>query len=138
MRRKQNNWNKYMAGAVGEKGYYIREVYGPFKTKEAAEFFNFIAFGSPRSLEAGSQSRDGIDYLHEINKPMHPRFMFMATSHFSVWWEDTFGVPLTVSMIMDLAKECKADGYKSFIDWLVSGSKLDGRAPHYQYSSTLT
>ena len=137
MRREKSNWNRYMAGAVGEKGYYIREVYGPFRSKEVAEFFNFIAFVSPRSLEAEALSRDGIDYLVCLDKPKHPQFMISGKSHFRLWWMDTFGVPLTNSTIMQLAKECEAQGYKSFIDWLVSGSKIDGRAPHCQYSSTL-
>ena len=136
MRRNRNNWNRYMAGAVGQKGYYIKKVYGPFKTKEVAEFFNFIAFGSPRSLDAEDQSKDDIEYLCALDKPQHPMLMFKGTSHFSVWWGDTFGGPLTTEMALTLAKECKANGYKSFIDWLIQGGTIGGRAPHYQYSST--
>lgn len=125
-----------MAGAVGGKGYYIKD-YGPFKTQEIAEFFNFIAFVSPRSMDAEMQSKDGIIYLSALEKSRHPRHMFWDNSKFSIWWHDTFGVPLTDNMIMLLAKECEAGGYKSFTGWLISGSKIDGRAPHYQYSSTL-
>lgn len=40
MGRKRNSWNKYMAGAVGERGYYIKNIYGPFRDKNTAEFFN--------------------------------------------------------------------------------------------------
>lgn len=126
-----------MAGTVGDRGYYINRIYGPFKTKGAAEFFNFIAFGSPRSMNAESKSKDDIHYLESLKNPQHPKEMFYRTSHFNVWWYDTFGGPLTAVVMLNLANECGANGYKSFIDWLVSGGKIDGMAPHYQYSSTL-
>ena len=123
-----------MAGAAGEEGYYINNTYGPFKSKEIAEFFNFIAFGSPRSLNAAEEAKAGVQFLRKPPKALHPNMMFRRCSPFSVWWEDTFGCFLTNEIIMDLAKECKANGYKSFIDWLIQGSKINGKAPHHQYS----
>ena len=136
MRRKKNSWNQYMAGAVGDRGYYIKKVYGPFRTKKVAEFFNFLAFCSPRSLNAETQSQADIS-LEVLDKPQHPMFMFRVTSPFGVWWQDTYGGPLTDTVILNLATECNAKGYKSFTDWLIQGGTIGGRAPHYQYCPTL-
>lgn len=125
-----------MAGAVGGEGYYIKN-YGPFKTKEIAEFFNFIAFVSPRSLNAEMETKNGIIYLDNLEASKHPKCIYWGDSKFSIWWQDTFGIPLTGDIIMLLAKECGASGYRSFTEWMVSGSKLNGMAPHCQYSSAL-
>jgi hypothetical protein len=137
MRRKKNNWDQYMAGAVGDKGYYIRKAYGPFRTKKIAEFFNFLAFGSPHSLNAETQSQSDISYFDCLDKAQHPEMMFRHTSPFGVWWQDTYGGPLTGKVILRLAMECNAKGYKSFTNWLVHSGTIGGRAPHYQYCSTL-
>ncbi len=137
MREKRSSWNYYMAGPVGDEGYYIKKVYGPFKTKQTAEFFNFIAFGSPRSTDAEIQSRNGIHYVDTLDNPQHPMLMFKGTSPFSVWWQDTFGGPLTDKILLNLAVECRANGYRSFTDWLIQSGKIKGKAPHCQYFSTL-
>ena len=138
MRIKKRDWNRYMAGAVGEKGYYIKKIYGPFRTKEIAEFFNFIAFVSPRLPDAKARAKDHISYLQDLEKPIHPKYMFRGNARFNLWWESTYGVPFTSNTILLLANECRANGYESFTGWLVNGSKLDGMAPHHQYFSTLT
>jgi hypothetical protein len=134
--RKKNSWIEYMTGAVGDSGYYIKEMYGPFRTKQVAEFFNFLAFGSPRSPEAENQSKNDISYLDFSDSPKHPTLMFKETAPFSVWWYDTYGGPLTNDVILDLATECKANGYKSFTNWLIRGGTISGQAPHCQYCST--
>ena len=68
---KRPTWETYMSGNVS--GFYIldsrrrgRDVhYGPFKKREFAEFFNFIAFGSPRDLDARKEAAAGIVFCEE-------------------------------------------------------------------------
>lgn len=138
MRRKKSSWGRYMSGNVS--GYYVkrpqnRKTYGPFKTQEAAEFFNFIAFVSPRSPNAECEARSGIVFKESTDNSVHPSLMFEnALSPFKLWWEDTWGIPLKNSTIMSLAHECGAGGYRSFSNWLILNGKINGRPPHQQIS----
>jgi len=138
MRRKRNSWGNYIT--TNGVGYYIKRpqnrlTYGPFKTPEIAEFFNFIAFVSPRSPDAEREAKDGIVFKDYAENPAHPNRMFEnSLSPFKVWWQDTWGIPLTTHTIMGLANECGAGGYRSFSNWLILNGKINGRAPHQQIS----
>ncbi len=125
-----------MSGNVGDAGYYVcidndlgRICYGPFKTKEVTEFFNFVAFCSPRSLDAAQDAQSGILYCkgNESCTFEHPSSMFATNSHFSLWWEDLYGISLTAKMILQVAKESGAKGYDAFTQWLIDGSRIDGK-----------
>ncbi len=131
-KNKVQTWKKYMSGK--DSGFYILDnkrneavYYGPFKSKEFAEFFNFIAFGSPRDMQAGEGAKSGIVFCEKapINRE-HPRIMFASNSKFGLWFSDLYGKPLTTKLILALAQECGAKGYKSFTNWIIAGSKING------------
>ncbi|KKN74485.1 hypothetical protein LCGC14_0390020 [marine sediment metagenome] len=127
-------WKTYMSGDVGDIGFYIKDskgprdiYYGPFKTEEFAEFFNFIAFGSPRELDARLEAAKGIVYCEESPEFVeHPKIMFASNSRCGLWVSDTYGQSLTTKLILEIAKESGAMGYKSFANWIVEGSKING------------
>ena len=131
---KRPTWKTYMSGNVGNKGYYILDnkgrmdiYYGPFKTKEFAEFFNFIAFGSPRDGDARLEALKGIILCEEVDgRVEHPRIMFASNSKFSLWLQDFYGQLLTTKLVLEIAKESGAKGYESFTNWLICGSKVNG------------
>lgn len=131
---KRPTWETYMSGNVGNKGYYILDGngkkvthYGPFKTKEFAEFFNFIAFGSPRDQNARLTALKGVVLCDKIlEKAGHPRTLFASNSKFSLWLQDLYGKPLTTKLVLEIAKESGAKGYKSFTNWIICGSKING------------
>ena len=83
-------WNKYMSDIEG--GFYIKDNrvkgtvhYGPFKTQKFAEFFNFIAFGSPRECNAKEEAQSGIVFCEEVpSNKRHPKLMFASNSRFSL------------------------------------------------------
>ena len=131
-KRINNPWRPYMAGNVGDSGFYITTnndiKYGPFKTSEVAEFFNLIAFCNPRSLDLADDSKDGIQYYDELDDGDHPSNLLLGSSSFAIWWSDTFGIPLTAELIMGLAKESGAKGYTSFTEWLLAGCQINGQS----------
>jgi len=146
-------WSKYLSGKAGEYGVYIQRLkkggkeinyYGPFRNKEYAEFFNYLAFCSPHCVDAKEQSKINIDFLNkkkigEINKNAssnygiefnHPSSMLFEISPVGIWWQDTYGKVLNPKMVLKLANETGAKGYDAFRDWLISGSKIGGVGVH--------
>ena len=121
-KRKGNSWHKYMSGNIGDRGFYIKN-YGPFKTEEIAEFFNFIAFVNPRSLSAYDEAKSGIKYYEDHTGSIHPQKMLELNSSFCLWWSDIFGKPLSSTLLMKLAQEVGTKGYWGFIDWLEDGAR---------------
>ena len=128
-------WNQYMSGNVGDSGYYISVIrgpkeinYGPFKKIEVAEFFNFIAFCSPRDMMAKESSKNNIAFFESpVGKSDHPSNMFASNSKFGLWLMDTYKQPLTTDLVLNLAKESGAKGYNSFKEWLLHGSIIQGQ-----------
>lgn len=116
-----------MSGNLGDRGFYIKH-YGPFKTEEIAEFFNFIAFVNPRSPNAYDEARSGIKYYEEHTGSIHPQKMLGLNSNFCLWWSDMFGKAPSEAMLMKLAKEAGAEGYYGFIDWLEGGTRINGKS----------
>ena len=134
IKNKQPIWKTYMSGHVGGSGFYIANHrgrknihYGPFKTKEFAEFFNFLAFGSPRALDAKLEAAKGIVFCEEKpNFTEHPKIMFATNSRFALWLGDMYGQPMTTKLALEMAKESGAKGYKSFTNWIIGGSRING------------
>ena len=124
---KNNNWNKYLSNNT--TGFYINN-FGPFKTKEIAEFFNFLAFVNPRSLEAENQSKNNITYHLKYDKPIHPSYIVFESSSFNSWCNDTFGKSVNQNIILQIANASGANGYKSFTKWLIHGAKINDKPFH--------
>ena len=130
MKAKSRSWADYISN--GSDGFYIYKkeksvYYGPFKQKEFAEFFNFKAFGSPRECDAKDYAKCGIVFCDKSPSDIkHPSTMFASNSKFSLWFNDLYGKRLTVRLILTLAYESGAKGYKSFMKWIVDGSKING------------
>lgn len=123
-----------MSGDVGDSGFYIKNNnlnYGPFKTKDIAEFFNLIAFCNPRSFDLEEDSKSRISFDENPRNSIHPNKMLSNNSTFFIWWYDMFEFPLTLELVMKIAKESGAMGYLSFIDWLLNGCVVDGRSVYY-------
>jgi hypothetical protein len=135
MARKKNKspWRLYMSGDAGDSGYYIikkgqnTKAYGPFKNKKIAEFFNFVAFGDPRSPTTGQDAKVGIQYSDSEPNPIHPNNMLASNSKFSLWWEDIYNTPLNSDLVMKIARATGAQGYQSFTNWLLGGFQIDGK-----------
>lgn len=115
---------------MGEMGYYVKS-YGPFKSEETAEFFNFISFVNPRNFNAEQDSKKNIKYYKKYPNASHPQRMISERSQFGMWWNDIFGINLTNDLILKLANESGAKGYRGFLRWLEGGAKINGRAPHH-------
>jgi len=133
-RKKRSNWDQFVLDGVN--GFFIlregNKLYGPFRTKEIAEFFNFISFVAPRSLEAANESKQGVAFKRGVEKAHHPRELFQLISPFKAWWQDTYGTVLNESTALALARTCGTNGYEGFTSWLVSSGKIDGKYPHQQ------
>jgi len=146
----ETSWRHYVVGNAGQSGVYVRHpheikgdmhYYGPFKNAEYAEFFNYLAFCSPKSPNGMEDSKCGILYYDANNKLdktasghaekfCHPGSILFETSPLGIWWQDTYGKVLTNKYVLKIAKESGAKGYKSYREWLLSWCLIDGKPVH--------
>lgn len=140
-------WSDFILDKIETKGFYIlkqennKQIYfGPFKSASIAEFFNYLAFISPYDLDGHNLSKNNIVNINKNKYKsngvrrlfLHPRYLQFENSQFSEWWIETYGHELTSLMALKLARECGKDGYIGFINWLLSGSKIDNKSIYTQ------
>lgn len=127
---KRSPWRLYMGGEVGQKGYYISanqvHFFGPFKSKNIAEFFNLLSFGDPRSPKLKDEISEKIEFFNSVVDAEHPSNLIASNSKFGLWWRSTFEMPFSSELALKLARETGAQGYQAFRSWLINGSQLDG------------
>lgn len=141
-RNAQISWAGYIANKI-ENGFYIQGKnnanYGPFKNIKYAEFFNYLAFSQINNennkeilIYENTKVKKIKKNKFDNTKFAHPKYINFEISPIGTWWNDTYGTLLTQDTVLKLAKECGANGYEAFKNWLISGSMFNGKPIHCQ------
>ncbi|HSH35107.1 hypothetical protein, partial [Schnuerera sp.] len=94
-----------MSGEPGDEGYYLHSLskkkqwFGPFKSKNIAEFFNLISFADPKSPTLMEDLQKNIKKRKRVKDPQHPSQLFASHSKFGIWWRRVFDCPLTLDIL---------------------------------------
>lgn len=139
------SWSQYMTKNNSKNGFYIlsdkKNIYfGPFKNKQTAEFFSYISFQYPTADDGPELAIEAIKNI-DFNKFkfqtglskeqfLHPKYINYKNCKAQTWWEDTYNIKINEKLALSIAYESGANGYKSFSQWIIGGSKIKGKTIH--------